>query len=127
MDEDIFTIHSRSIHVHALHLPRERTGTFHCMSHSMVRERKERMGIHMTHIIDLMVYFPFVIVGLGQVLILGTSPAGASRTAAKTRAWGVTHGRFAETRYTPAHRTEKKALVHLPQVPRHPVASLPRI
>jgi hypothetical protein len=74
--------------------------------------------MHMAHMIDLMVYFPFIIVGLGQALILGTSPTGrVPAHAAKATARGTIHGRFGESRHTPGNRPHKKATVPFPRCP----------
>jgi hypothetical protein len=82
----------------------------------------------MAYTILLMHYFPLIIVGLGQVLIAGMSPARcALREAARANAWGNVHAQFGE--YRPVHRdvADKRAPVHLPQLPGRPVASLPRL
>ncbi len=82
----------------------------------------------MANIMMLMVYFPLVIVGLGQVLIVGTRPARrVLHDAANTRTWGAIHSKFGESRKTQCDVADKGATARLPQSPRRPVVGLPHI
>ncbi|MGQ0667368.1 MAG: hypothetical protein ACT4O4_10055 [Nitrospiraceae bacterium] len=82
----------------------------------------------MANITMLMVYFPLVIVGLGQVLIVGMSPARrVLHDAANARTWGAIHSKFGESRKTQCDVVDKRAAARLPQLPRRPVVGLPRI
>ena len=76
----------------------------------------------------LMVHFPFVIIGLGQVLIAGISPASrALQDPVKASAWGTVHASIHEDRTGQGEVVDKLVTARLHQLPGRPVASLPRI
>jgi hypothetical protein len=75
-----------------------------------------------------MIYFPFVIVGLGQAFIAGTLPAGrVFRATANARVWSNTHTALSAGRNIQSDGVDKRAIARLPQSSRRPVASLPHI
>jgi hypothetical protein len=76
----------------------------------------------------VMVHFPFVIIGLGQILIAGLSPARRTiQDMAKARAWGSVHAHLHENSKGQGEIVDKRATARLRQLPGRPVASLPRI
>lgn len=82
----------------------------------------------MTTLTIVMVYFPLILVGLGQVCILATSPAGRTlQDAAKTRVWRSVRANLYENRNGQGEVVDKRATVRLVHLPGRPVASLPRI
>lgn len=82
----------------------------------------------MTTLTIVMVYFPLIIVGLGQVLILGTSPAGRTlQDAAKARAWRSVRANRYESSSGQGEIVDNRATARLLHLPVRPVASLPRI
>lgn len=71
----------------------------------------------MTTVTILMVHFPLVIVGLGQMLITGTAPANrALQGAANMRTRGTVHANFLGRRTSQGEVVEKRATAGLPRI-----------
>ena len=81
----------------------------------------------MTNAMILMIYFPLVIVGLGQALIVGMNAAGrVLHDADKSKVRGTIHAKFNEDGHAHCDVDDKRETAHLPQLRRRPVASLSR-
>ena len=92
VDEEVFIIRSRSVHLRLLHSQcNPRDPEFHLVDFeqpgfntdleqdSREDEREERKGTNMGDTVILAIYFPLIIVGMVLVIMWGMSNAGSNR------------------------------------------------